>query len=79
MPSPFRVTKIHRLTASVSVLALTISLAACGGQQNPENTATKDTPSGTATDTTASSTTKLDLRWKSQVKRGWCVFSSTTI
>ncbi|MEH2347303.1 MAG: phosphate ABC transporter substrate-binding protein PstS [Nostoc sp.] len=61
MPSPLSVIKIHRLTASVSVLALTISLAACGGQQNPDSTATKDTPSGTATDTTASSTTKLDL------------------
>ncbi|MEH2162998.1 MAG: phosphate ABC transporter substrate-binding protein PstS [Nostoc sp.] len=61
MPSPLSVIKIHRLTASVSVLALTISLAACGGQQNPDSTATKETPSGTATDTTASSTTKLDL------------------
>ncbi|MEH1796702.1 phosphate ABC transporter substrate-binding protein PstS [Nostoc sp.] len=62
MPSPVSVIKIHRLTASISVLALTFSLAACGGgQQNPDNTATKETPSGTATDTTASSTTKLDL------------------
>ncbi|MEH2325819.1 MAG: phosphate ABC transporter substrate-binding protein PstS [Nostoc sp.] len=61
MPSPLSVIKIHRLTASVSVLALTISLAACGGQQNQDNTATKETPSSTATDTTASSTSKLDL------------------
>ncbi|MEH2278009.1 MAG: phosphate ABC transporter substrate-binding protein PstS [Nostoc sp.] len=61
MPSRLSVMKIHRLTGSISVLALTISLAACGGQQNSDNTATKDTPSGTATDTTASSTTKLDL------------------
>ncbi|MEH2105221.1 phosphate ABC transporter substrate-binding protein PstS [Nostoc sp.] len=52
--------KTHRLTGSISVLALTISLAACGGQQTPD-TATKDTPSGTATDTTASSPAKLDL------------------
>ncbi|MBN3957778.1 phosphate ABC transporter substrate-binding protein PstS [Nostoc sp. NMS8] len=53
--------KTHRLTGSISVLALTISLAACGGQQTPDSTATKDTPSGTATDTTASSPAKLDL------------------
>ncbi|MEH1946606.1 MAG: phosphate ABC transporter substrate-binding protein PstS [Nostoc sp.] len=53
--------KTHRLTGSISVLALTISLAACGGQQTPDGTATKDTPSGTATDTTASSPAKLDL------------------
>ncbi len=55
MLSSFNVIKNHRLTASISVLALTISLAACGGQQTPDNTANKDTPSGTATDTTASS------------------------
>jgi len=61
MLSSFNVIKNHRLTASISVLALTISLAACGGQQTPDNTATKDTPSGTATDTTASSPAKLDL------------------
>ncbi|MBE8967917.1 phosphate ABC transporter substrate-binding protein PstS [Nostocales cyanobacterium LEGE 12452] len=53
--------KTHRLTGSISVLALTISLAACGGQQTPDSTATKDAPSGTATDTTASSPAKLDL------------------
>ena len=53
--------KTHRLTGSISVLALTISLTACGGQQAPDNTATKDTPSGTATNTTASSPAKLDL------------------
>ncbi|MEH2113740.1 phosphate ABC transporter substrate-binding protein PstS [Nostoc sp.] len=53
--------KTHRLTGSISVLALTVSLAACGGQQTPDSTATKETPSGTATDTTASSPAKLDL------------------
>ncbi|OUL28364.1 phosphate ABC transporter substrate-binding protein PstS [Nostoc sp. T09] len=53
--------KNNRLTASISVLALTISLAACGGQQTPDNTATKESP-GTATDTTASNPgKKLDL------------------
>ncbi|MEH1853640.1 MAG: phosphate ABC transporter substrate-binding protein PstS [Nostoc sp.] len=53
--------KTHRLTGSISVLALTISLAGCGGGQQTPDTATKDTPSGTATDTTASSPAKLDL------------------
>jgi phosphate transport system substrate-binding protein len=57
MLSPLNVIKNHRLTASISVLALTISLAACGGQQASDNT----TPSGTATDATASSPGKLDL------------------
>lgn len=53
--------KNTRLPASISVLALTISLAACGGQQTPDNTATNGT-SGTATDTTAANTGKnLDL------------------
>ncbi|MEH2458792.1 phosphate ABC transporter substrate-binding protein PstS [Nostoc sp.] len=61
MLSRLSVIKNHRLTGSISVLALTISLAACGGQQTPDSTATKEIPSGTATDTTASSPTKLDL------------------
>ncbi|MEH1831796.1 MAG: phosphate ABC transporter substrate-binding protein PstS [Nostoc sp.] len=61
MLSHLSVIKTHRLTGSISVLALTISLAACGGQQTSDNTATKDSPSGTATDTTASSPAKLDL------------------
>lgn len=58
MLSPLNVIKNHRLPASISVLALTIGLAACGGQQTSDNTTT---PSGTATDTTASSPAKLDL------------------
>ncbi|WP_193197229.1 phosphate ABC transporter substrate-binding protein PstS [Nostoc sp. MG11] len=58
MLSSVNVIKNHRLTASISVLALTIGLAACGGQQTSDNTTT---PSGTATDTTASSPAKLDL------------------
>ncbi|MBD2357801.1 phosphate ABC transporter substrate-binding protein PstS [Tolypothrix sp. FACHB-123] len=46
---------------TISVLALTMSLAACGGQQAPDNTATKETP-GSATDATASNPgKKLDL------------------
>ncbi len=61
MLSRLSILKTHRLTGSISVLALTISLAACGGQQTPDNTATKETPSGTATETTTSSPAKLDL------------------
>ncbi|MFN6482748.1 MULTISPECIES: phosphate ABC transporter substrate-binding protein PstS [unclassified Nostoc] len=61
MLSRLSATKTHRLTGSISVLALTISLVGCGGQQTPDSTASKDTSSGTATDTTASSTAKLDL------------------
>jgi phosphate transport system substrate-binding protein len=56
--------KNNRLTTSIPVLALALSLAACGGGQ-PDNTATKENPTaaspGAAKDTTASSTTKLDL------------------
>jgi phosphate transport system substrate-binding protein len=61
MLSRIDVTKTYRLTGLISVLALTISLSACGGQQSSDNTTTKETPSGTATDTTASSPAKLDL------------------
>ncbi|MHC5595286.1 MAG: phosphate ABC transporter substrate-binding protein PstS [Nostoc sp.] len=61
MLSRISVKKIHRLTGSISVLALTISLGACGGQQTSDSTTTKESPSGTATDTTASSPAKLDL------------------
>jgi phosphate transport system substrate-binding protein len=43
------------------VLALSMSLAACGGQQTAENPGAKESPSGTATETTASSPGKLDL------------------
>jgi phosphate transport system substrate-binding protein len=56
--------KNNRLTTSIPVLALALSLAACGGGQS-DNTATKENPTaaspGAAKDTTASSTTKLDL------------------
>lgn len=49
------------IVKTLSVLALTIGLTACGGQQAPENTGTKETPSS-ATDTTASNPSKkLDL------------------
>jgi phosphate transport system substrate-binding protein len=46
--------------ASVSVLALTFSLAACAGQQAPDNTAGNGT-SGTATNTAANTGKTLDL------------------
>jgi phosphate transport system substrate-binding protein len=52
--------KNNRLTSSITVLALTMGLAACGGQSSPDNTATNETP-GTTQNTTASSPAKLDL------------------
>jgi phosphate transport system substrate-binding protein len=61
MLSRIDVTKTYRVTGLISVLALTISLSACGGQQTSDNTTTKETPSGTATDATASTPAKLDL------------------
>lgn len=61
MLSRIDVTKKYRFTASISVLALTLSLAACGGQQASDNNASTDTPSGTAKDATASNPAKLDL------------------
>ncbi|WP_341527157.1 phosphate ABC transporter substrate-binding protein PstS [Nostoc sp. UHCC 0302] len=64
MLSNLTVIKNSPLIASIPLLALALSLAACGGQQASDNTATtgtgKDT-TGTAKDTTASSSTKLDL------------------
>jgi phosphate transport system substrate-binding protein len=61
MLSHLSVIKNTHFARKLSVLALAISLAACGGQQTPDNTATKETP-GTATDTTASNPgKKLDL------------------
>jgi phosphate transport system substrate-binding protein len=53
--------KNNRLAASTAVLLLTLNLAACGGQQGSDNTASKDAPAGTAQDATASSPAKLDL------------------
>ncbi|MEH2069662.1 MAG: phosphate ABC transporter substrate-binding protein PstS [Nostoc sp.] len=61
MLSRISVKNSHKITGLIPVLALTISLTACGGQQTSDNTTTKDSPSGTATDTTASSPAKLDL------------------
>ncbi|MCV3213696.1 phosphate ABC transporter substrate-binding protein PstS [Plectonema radiosum NIES-515] len=61
MLSRLNLIKNNRLIGSISVLALTMSLAACGGQQTAENPNAKESPSGTATETTASSPGKLDL------------------
>lgn len=51
------------MTRAISVLALTISLAACGGgEQQANNAGNNEATPGAATDTTASSNTgKLDL------------------
>ncbi|MBR8834680.1 MAG: phosphate ABC transporter substrate-binding protein PstS [Stigonema ocellatum SAG 48.90 = DSM 106950] len=51
------------ITRAISVLALTVSLAACGGgQQGPNNAAsTNEASPGAATNTAASSQGKLDL------------------
>ncbi|MBD2414345.1 phosphate ABC transporter substrate-binding protein PstS [Nostoc calcicola FACHB-389] len=61
MFSRISVKNSHKVTGLIPVLALSLSLTACGGQQTSDNTTTKDSPSGTATDTTASSPAKLDL------------------
>jgi phosphate transport system substrate-binding protein len=61
MLSRLQTKKINRIPAIVSVLALTASLAACGGQQASDNNATNDASSGTAKDAAASSPAKLDL------------------
>ncbi|AFY48740.1 phosphate ABC transporter, phosphate-binding protein [Nostoc sp. PCC 7524] len=61
MRSSLHTKKSNRIPAIASVLALTIGLAACGGQQASDNNGTNDASSGTATDATASSPAKLDL------------------
>ncbi|TFI51629.1 phosphate ABC transporter substrate-binding protein PstS [Mastigocladus laminosus UU774] len=53
-----------RLTRTVSVLALAMSLVACGGQEAQNNTSTGDATPGAATDATASGPAKLDLGGK---------------
>jgi len=53
--------KNNRFAASTAVLLLTLGLAACGGQQGSDNTASKDAPAGAAKDATATSPVKLDL------------------
>ncbi|MCX7595393.1 MAG: phosphate ABC transporter substrate-binding protein PstS [Fischerella sp.] len=50
-----------QITRAASVIILTVSLAACGGQEGQNNTSTGDATPGGATDATASSPGKLDL------------------
>lgn len=61
MLSRLQTKKNNRIPAIFSVLALTVTLAACGGQQASDNTTNNDASSGTAKDATASSPAKLDL------------------
>ncbi|BBD61343.1 periplasmic phosphate binding protein [Nostoc sp. HK-01] len=61
MLSRLHAIKNNRLASSTAVLLLTLSLAACGGQQGSDSSATKEAPTGTAQDATASSPAKLDL------------------
>ncbi|MBD2296902.1 phosphate ABC transporter substrate-binding protein PstS [Anabaena sphaerica FACHB-251] len=51
--------KNPRLKTAITVLALTLGLAACGGESSPDNAATEN--SGNTQNTTASSPAKLDL------------------
>lgn len=60
MISRLNVLKSNKIPAAISVLALAMGLAACGGQQTAETTTTT-TGGGTATETTATSPGKLDL------------------
>lgn len=53
--------KNNQFTVIITVLTLSMSLAACGGQQGSDNATNPDTSSGTAKDATASSPAKLDL------------------
>ncbi|MBW4635997.1 MAG: phosphate ABC transporter substrate-binding protein PstS [Iphinoe sp. HA4291-MV1] len=55
------VTNPSRLTKTISVLALSISLAACGGEQAQNGATTGVASPGAATDTTATAPGKLDL------------------
>ncbi|MFN6567057.1 phosphate ABC transporter substrate-binding protein PstS [Dendronalium sp. ChiSLP03b] len=61
MLSRLHMTKKYSFPVYISVFTLSISLAACGGQQASDNNANTDTPSGTAKDATASNPAKLDL------------------
>ncbi|NJM69319.1 MAG: phosphate ABC transporter substrate-binding protein PstS [Scytonema sp. RU_4_4] len=57
----YPVTNTSHITRAVSVLALSLSLAACGGPQAQNGTTTGEAPGGAATDTTATGPGKLDL------------------
>lgn len=53
--------KNNHIPVAVTVLSLTLTLAACGGQQGSDSATNPDASSGTAKDATASSPAKLDL------------------
>ncbi|NMG22640.1 phosphate ABC transporter substrate-binding protein PstS [Brasilonema bromeliae] len=57
----YLVTNISCLSRTVSVLALSLSLAACGGPQAENGNTTSQAPGGAAKDATASAPGKLDL------------------
>jgi phosphate transport system substrate-binding protein len=52
--------RTHSWKTAITVLALSLGLAACGGESNPDNAATNEN-TGTTQNTTASSPAKLDL------------------
>jgi len=55
------VTNLSRLTKTISVVALSTTLAACGGQQAQNGATTGESSPGAATNTTATAPGKLDL------------------
>ncbi|BAZ27330.1 periplasmic phosphate binding protein [Kalymmatonema gypsitolerans NIES-4073] len=55
------VTNLSRLTKTISVVALSTTLAACGGQQAQNGANTGESSPGGATNTTATAPGKLDL------------------
>ncbi|MEI2577742.1 phosphate ABC transporter substrate-binding protein PstS [Scytonema sp. PRP1] len=55
------VTNLSRLTKTISVVALSTTLAACGGQQAQNGATTGESSPGGATNTTATAPGKLDL------------------
>ncbi len=57
----YPVTNLSRLTKTISVLALSTTLAACGGQQAQNGATTGESSPGAATNTTATAPGKLDL------------------
>lgn len=55
------ITNLSRLTKTISVVALSATLAACGGQQAQNGATTGESSPGAATNTTATAPGKLDL------------------
>lgn len=57
----YPVTNLSHLTKTISVVALSATLAACGGQQAQNGATTGESSPGAATNTTATAPGKLDL------------------